>query len=94
MTERPTRHARDADRAAVWAKDARMVELARRNRRQATPPEGSSEPRLVTALTVEVWEETDGSESIIINGTNTGTLEAKGVLHDALWALIHSPKPA
>lgn len=39
---------------------------------------------------IEVWEEADGSESIVISGDSSmENLEIKGLLHDGIYSISH-----
>ena len=57
---------------------------------------GSERPErlLRGCIHVELWVESDGSESVVVNGSRHGTtLELKGLLHDAIYALAHEAEP-
>ena len=59
--------------------------------------DGDSAPSgrfLKECVTVEVWQEADGSESIVVVGdSKLESLELKGVLHDGIYALAHRGDP-
>ena len=43
-------------------------------------------------VTVLLWQEEDGSETVeVVGKPETGVLALKGLLHDGLYALIHEP---
>jgi hypothetical protein len=55
-----------------------------------TRPEEAHDRRLKQCLAVMVWEEPDGSESIVVVGDERlEDLGLKGILHDAVYALSH-----
>ena len=49
--------------------------------------------RLKQCVAVMVWEEPDGTESVVVIGDDTlHDLGLKGLLHDAVYALAHEIK--
>lgn len=72
---------------------SKIVEHSRKNSSDESPP--SKGRFLKECVTVEVWQEADGSESIVVVGdSKLESLELKGVLHDGIYALAHRGDPA
>lgn len=78
---------------------ARALDLRKivEHRRAAAHIRTENEPEerfLRGCIHVELWVESDGSESVVVNGSRHGTtLELKGLLHDAIYALAHEAEP-
>ena len=68
-----------------------MVTIVERRRKSVRAPDASDSGRkLRECVTVMVWEEPDGSETIeIVGDDQLDPLEMKGVLHDGIYALAH-----
>ena len=67
-----------------------MVTVVERRRSFSDQPGGNGERKLRETVAVRVWEEADGSETIeIVGDQGLDSLEMKGVLHDAIYALAH-----
>ena len=65
-----------------------MVSVVERRRRYNEEAHG--ERRLKESVTVMVWEEADGSETVtVIGDPEMPALQMKGVLHDGLYAVAH-----
>jgi inorganic pyrophosphatase/exopolyphosphatase len=46
--------------------------------------------KIIECVTVIMWEEPDGNETIsVIGDDNLNPLELKGLLHDAIYAMAH-----
>ncbi|HYN35536.1 MAG TPA: hypothetical protein VEV82_01025 [Actinomycetota bacterium] len=72
---------------------SKIVEHSRKSSSdENAPPTGRF---LKECVTVEVWQEADGSESIVVVGdSKLESLVLKGVLHDGIYALAHRGDPA
>lgn len=71
---------------------SKIVEHKRKSSSDGNSPTGRF---LKECVTVEVWQEADGSESIVVVGdSKLESLELKGVLHDGIYALAHRGDPA
>jgi hypothetical protein len=69
---------------------ATIVEHQRSNPRATDGTEGKRERRVLEAVAVVVFEESDGTETIeVVGDVSVGSLELKGVLHDGLYAMAH-----
>ena len=68
-----------------------MREVVVHNRPSSIEPEGADRTKLLKGcVVVEVWEEADGSESLVIRGDSAmGDLEIKGLLHDGVYMISH-----
>ena len=68
-----------------------MVTVVERHRSYDNDePSGNGERKLKETVAIRIWEETDGSETIeVVGDRGLDSLEMKGVLHDAIYALAH-----
>ena len=70
-----------------------MQSIVEHNRGKADPAESSPVRRLRGRVEVQLWIESDGSESIAVCGGDLTHLELKGLLHDGVYALAHQGEP-
>ena len=92
VSKLPTRHTRAVEAREKLSEDIpQMTEIVRHNRRNRSVAGEISHPRVVKAsMNVQIVQEEDGSESVVVE-SDVGLLGAKGLLHDALYALVHTP---
>lgn len=88
FSDTPTRHGRAIEAAAALSDDLpQMLEIARHNRPDRNPSSNTKKAQeIIASMNVQVVRETDGSESVIVR-SDIKLLAAKGVLHDAIYAL-------
>ena len=72
-----------------------MRTILEHNRGISSSTAGSSEGRtLKGCVQVQLWTEADGTESIVITGTNDAShLELNAMLHDGVYAMAHQGEP-
>lgn len=70
--------------------DDMVTVVERRRRGHDVASQERNERQLRECVTVMVWEEADGSETVsVVGSSDIPPLEMKGVLHDGLYALTH-----
>jgi hypothetical protein len=73
-----------------------MTEFVKHERRKLEGRNGEThgERFIKECVTVEIWQEADGTESVSVSGTSgLHPLEIKGVLHDGVYAIAHRGEP-
>jgi hypothetical protein len=70
------------------AKMDEMVAVIERHRPAQNP--NLSERHLICTVSVMVWQEADGTETVTVVGDSDMTpLQMKGILHDGLYTVAH-----
>ena len=70
-----------------------MVSVVERHRPYGGPQQEAR--KLRESVTVMVWEEPDGSETVTVIGDPEMTaLQMKGILHDGVYAVAHADEDA
>jgi hypothetical protein len=60
-----------------------------------SPEEVRSERELTCSITINVWTDADGHESVEIESSHDiSPLAVKGILHDGIFAIAHLPVEA
>ena len=69
-----------------------IVDHSRKN--TTTRPDPSEARTLKCCVQVQLWAEADGTESLVVVGTNSVPhLELKALLHDGIYAMAHEGEP-
>lgn len=70
----------------------RLAEDLSRSERLATDMKSANDERVLTdSMTINFWTDPDGRQHIEVTSDREMTpLQAKGLLHDALYSLVHT----
>ena len=92
----PRRLAADQEvKAHLTDQVPKMQTIIDHTRKTTIPGPASSEGRtLKCCVQVQLWAEADGTESLVVVGTNSVPhLELKALLHDGIYAMAHEGEP-
>jgi len=83
-------------RQRLMSETPELTKIVERRRASDTVGARSDQPErfLKECIQVELWVESDGTESVVVNGSHTAKpLALKGLLHDGIYALAHADEP-